>query len=56
MTPELTPAERAERAKRLRAALDGLELAPEVTSDDRPETDEKARDREFEANRPPHHG
>lgn len=47
---------KAERARRLRAALDGVELAPEVTADDVAEADEPARDREFEANRPPHHG
>jgi hypothetical protein len=44
------------KRQRLRAALDGVDLAPEATSDDAPESDDGSRDREFEANRPPHHG
>lgn len=55
----MTEEEREQAAKRarLRAAMDGVVLAPETTSDDVAESeDPKQRDREFEANRPPHHG
>lgn len=45
-----------ERAARLRAALDGVVLAPETTSDDAPEPETAARDAEMAANKPPHHG
>lgn len=50
--------ERAEAAKRrLRAALDGVELLPEETADDRPEPKSNAgRDEELKLNVPPHHG
>lgn len=50
--------ERAAAAKRrLRAALDGVELLPDETSDDRPEpTANDGRDAELKRNVPPHHG
>ena len=49
-----------DRKKRLRAALDGVQLNPEQTKDDTTPAAENAneaaqRDREFDANRPPHH-
>ena len=49
-----------ERKRRLRAALDGVALNPEQTNDDvapMPDAiaEEESRDREFDANRPPHH-
>ena len=50
--------DQAARRKRLRAALDGVALTPEVTRDELPEppdTTAQTRDKEFEANRPPHH-
>lgn len=49
----------AERRRRLRAALDGIRLTPEVTKDEVPDPREdqtQSRDAEFRANRPPHHG
>ena len=57
-------ARKAEARRRLRAALDGIELLPEETSDDRRirvseaqrRAEESERDAEFERNRPPHHG
>ncbi len=57
-------ARRAEARRRLRAALDGVELLPEETADDRRLRESEAqrraedaeRDAEFERNRPPHHG
>ena len=50
--------EREEQAKRrLRAALDGVELLPEITSDDRPEPKrDDSHDAELKRNVPPHHG
>ncbi len=50
--------EQAARRKRLRAALDGVRLTPEITRDELPDPQDsasKTRDSEFEANRPPHH-
>ena len=50
--------EQAARRKRLRAELDGVRLAPEITQDEFPDPQDvatKTRDTEFEANRPPHH-
>jgi hypothetical protein len=56
-TPEQERAEseqKAQSAKRLRALLDDVELAPEQTSDDiAPKTN---RDRELLDDVPPHHG
>ncbi|MEN9711207.1 MAG: hypothetical protein RL441_1199 [Actinomycetota bacterium] len=49
----------AERRRRLRAALDGVKLTPEVTKDevaDPRESQNNSRDNEFLTNRPPHHG
>ena len=49
----------AERRRRLRAALDGVRLTPEVTKDeiaDPRDTESQSRDTEFLRNRPPHHG
>ena len=53
---EPTPAEVAARKAKLRAALDGVELLPDITQDEKavPETDN--RDKEFIENKPPHHG
>lgn len=49
----------AEAKRRLRAALDGIDLLPEETSDDRAlrgsAQAERQRDAEMEANKPPHH-
>ena len=46
--------QKQESAKRLRALLDGVDLAPEQTSDDiAPKT---SRDRELLEDVPPHHG
>ena len=46
--------QKAQSAKRLRALLDDVELAPEQTSDDiAPKTN---RDRELLEDVPPHHG
>lgn len=43
--------------RRLRAALDGVELLPETTSDDRPDPKrDDAHDAELKRNVPPHHG
>lgn len=61
ITPDAEAAKQAERARRLRAALDGVDLAPEVTADDATEAaaaaaESRSRDEEFKANRPPHHG
>ena len=51
---------KAEAKRRLRAALDGVELLPEETSDDRiirrSTQAERDRDAEMQANKPPHHG
>ena len=45
------------RQARLRAALDGVELTPEVTQDEiTPPQKDTTRDDEFLSNRPPHHG
>jgi len=52
-------ARKAEARRRLRAALDGVELLPETTSDDRvqrPAKEERRRDAEMRRNKPPHHG
>ncbi len=50
----------AEAKRRLRAALDGVELLPEETQDDRlirtSVQAEKENDAELQANVPPHHG
>lgn len=61
MTPE--EQRKAEARKRLRAALDGVELLPEETADERlirssaqAEREEADRDAEFQRNKPPHHG
>ena len=59
-----TPEERAkaEARRRLRAALDGVELLPELTADDQviraasQQREESDRDAEFVQNKPPHHG
>lgn len=54
---------KAEARRRLRAALDRVELLPEETSDERlikasaeAEREAADRDAEFQRNRPPHHG
>lgn len=50
--------EQTARRKRLRAALDGVRLTPDVTRDELPDPQDpkvNTRDSEFEANRPPHH-
>ena len=52
---------RAEAKRRLREALDGVELVPEETRDDRAIREAQAkqeadRDAEFVRNKPPHHG
>ena len=44
-----------ERRKRLRAALDGVDLTPEQTQDDKPEP-EDSRDSQILREVPPHHG
>ena len=56
-------ARRAEAKRRLRAALDAVELLPEETADDRvirqstqAQRSENDRDAEFVRNKPPHHG
>ena len=56
-------ARKAEAKRRLRAALDGAELLPEETRDDRAireeaqaERSDADRDAEFMRNKPPHHG
>lgn len=53
---------RAEARRRLRAELDGVELLPEETADERlirasarAEREEADRDAEFQRNKPPHH-
>lgn len=46
------------RRRQLRAALDGLKLTPESTTDDEADPREEKRqnrDDEFARNRPPHH-
>lgn len=62
VTPE-EAARKAEARRRLRAALDGVELLPEMTSDDllirassQSDGEQDARDAEFVQNKPPHHG
>lgn len=61
----MTPDElrKAEARRRLRAALDGVELLPEETTDERlirasadMQREESDRDAEFQRNKPPHHG
>ena len=61
----MTPDEqrKAEARRRLRAALDGVELLPEETTDERlirasaqAAREEADRDAEFQRNKPPHHG
>jgi hypothetical protein len=53
-TPADSEKQKQESAKRLRALLDGVDLAPEQTSDDiAPKT---SRDRELLEDVPPHHG
>lgn len=54
---------KAEARRRLRVALDGVELLPEETSDERllrasaqADREESDRDAEFQRNKPPHHG
>jgi hypothetical protein len=52
-------ARKAEARRRLRAALDGAELLPETTTDERvqrPAKEERDRDAEMRRNKPPHHG
>lgn len=52
-------ASRDDEAKRkLRAALDGVDLLPETTSDERPDAPiaDGSRDAELRRNVPPHHG
>ena len=53
---EKQPTEDAKR--RLRAALDGVELLPETTSDERVDASvtDTAREAELKRNVPPHHG
>ena len=62
---DLTPEEqrKAEARRRLRAALDGVELLPEETTDERllkaaaqAAREDADRDAEFQRNKPPHHG
>lgn len=46
----------AERRRALRAALDGVELTPEITQDEmQPPIQDVNRDQEMVANKPPHH-
>ena len=46
----------AERKRALRAALDGVELTPEITQDEmQPPIQDVNRDQEMVANKPPHH-
>lgn len=66
IVPDMTgddEARKAEARRRLRAALDGVELLPEETADDRAirnqaeaERSEAERDAELRRNKPPHHG
>ena len=47
----------AEKKRALRAALDGVELTPEITQDEmQPPAQDSNRDQEMVANKPPHHG
>jgi hypothetical protein len=49
--------EKRRKYERLRAALDGVELDPSQTSDDKPEpAPQTSRDSEFLRDVPPHHG
>ncbi|MEY4323188.1 MAG: hypothetical protein RL410_969 [Actinomycetota bacterium] len=49
--------EKRRKFERLRAALDGVELDPSQTSDDKPEPSQKtSRDAELLRDVPPHHG
>lgn len=58
----MEPEEKAKSAEakkaQLRAALAGMPIAPEVTSDevDLEAPRDSSRDAEFRANKPPHHG
>ncbi len=60
VTEATDDARKAEARRRLRAALDGVELLPEMTSDDllirASSQDQDQRDAEFVQNKPPHHG
>ena len=63
MTTLDAEARKAEARRRLRDALEGIELLPEETTDERlikasaqAEREEMDRDAEFRANKPPHHG
>lgn len=59
MTSDERDEARAEAAKRrLRAALDGVELLPDTTSDERVDapTQDGSREAELKRNVPPHHG
>ena len=46
------------RRARMKAALEGKPLAPDITQDeiDTEQPVDKSRDAEFKNNRPPHHG
>lgn len=53
-SPKDSQTQKQESAKKLRALLDGVDLAPEQTSDDiAPKSN---RDRELLEDVPPHHG
>ena len=54
---EKTPEQKAaDRKRALRAALDGVELTPDVTQDEiSPPAQDTGRDQEMVANKPPHH-
>jgi hypothetical protein len=54
---EKTPEQKAaDRKRALRAALDGVELTPDVTQDEiSPPAQDSGRDQEMVANKPPHH-
>lgn len=51
-------ARKADARRRLRAALDGVELLPDTTSDERDPAKpvDGSRDAELKRNVPPHHG
>lgn len=60
MTDRDDVARKEEARRRLRAALDGVELLPEETSDDRAIREsvqaQQSRDDEMVSDKPPHHG
>jgi hypothetical protein len=50
-------AEKQRKFERLRAALDGIQLEPEQTSDDiKDQSEDTGRDKEILRDVPPHHG